>query len=80
MRKQDKCLKAAAHLAVHLKLFLSIKEQIDDSKDCRESRQAFERMLDLIAQISDYIVEYAFEISSGTTHLFSEWQLILNDV
>lgn len=59
LKDQEDCHDAAKELVKELEEFLRIKNQAIELKDRVETMIAIERMLELIAHISDYISEHA---------------------
>ena len=58
-KKRDECRKAAHDLAMDLGRFLSLKEHVGVLEEREKSRKAVRRMLELIAEIANYICNLA---------------------
>lgn len=58
-KNQEECHGATKELVKELEDFLQIEDQAEELKDRKETMTAIERMLELIAHISDYISEHA---------------------
>ncbi|TFK61160.1 hypothetical protein BDN72DRAFT_477357 [Pluteus cervinus] len=66
--KRQEAWKAAGNLMEEFEMLLSITERVDVLKERRESREALNSMLQLIAEITDYICNHG-ETVIDMTHL-----------